>query len=194
MTYAALWERALPYLGVRRNDEHTRYSFRFAEQLVPSCSARPEIALPAILLHDVGWSTVPEDRILGAFGPHLKYPDLRRQHEVEGVRIAREILAAVGWPEVEAEAIAAIIDGHDTRPAPRSVEDAVVKDADKLWLFTPFGLATVREWFAYSVAEYLTYLDGLGADRLHTEPGRQMGRGLLVALRAHHEPTGPAER
>lgn len=192
MTYAALWERALPYLGVRRNDEHTRYSFRFAEQLVPSCSARPEIALPAILLHDVGWSTVPEDRILGAFGPHLKYPDLRRQHEVEGVRIAREILAAVGWPEVEAEAIAAIIDGHDTRPAPRSVEDAVVKDADKLWLFTPFGLATVREWFAYSVAEYLTYLDGLVADRLHTELGRQMGRGLLVALRAHHEPAGPA--
>lgn len=192
MTYAALWERALPYLGVRRNDEHTRYSFRFAEQLVPSCGARPEIALPAILLHDVGWSTVPEDRILGAFGPHLKYPDLRRQHEVEGARIAQEILAAVGWPEVEAEAIAAIIDGHDTRPAPRSVEDAVVKDADKLWLFTPFGLATVREWFAYSVAEYLTYLDGLVADRLHTELGRQMGRGLLVALRAHHEPAGPA--
>lgn len=192
MNLAGLWERALPYLGVRHNDEHTRYSFRFAEALVPPCGARAEIALPAILLHDVGWSTVPEDKILGAFGPHLKYPDLRRQHEVEGVRIALEILAAVGYPEDQAQAIAAIIDGHDTRPAPRSVEDAVVKDADKLWLFTPFGLATVREWFAYSVPEYLTYLEGLVANRLHTEPGRQMGVGLLVALRARHEPAGPA--
>ena len=192
MSHSTLWHRALPYLKVRQNDEHTRYSFRFAEGLVPLCGARAEVALPAIILHDVGWSTVPDDKILESFGPRMKYPEFRRQHEFEGVRIAREILDDLHYPAEITRAVAAIIDGHDTRPEALSAEDAVVKDADKLWLFTPFGLTTVREWFGYSVPEYLAYLAMLAANRLHTQPGRTMAAGLLVALRAEHDPAVPA--
>ncbi len=192
MTLAALWRRALPYLGVRQDDEHTRYSFRFAERLVPLCGARAEVSLPTMILHDVGWSTVPEDKILEAFGPRMKYPELRRQHELEGVRIAGEILGDLGYPADDIRAVAAIIDGHDTRPDPLSTEDAVVKDADKLWLFTPFGFATVREWFGFSVPEHLAYLATLAANRLHTEPGRAMATGLLISLQAEHQPAPPA--
>ncbi len=192
MTLAALWHRALPYLGVRRNDEHTRYSFRFAERLVLSCGARAEVALPAIILHDVGWSTVPDDKILESFGPRIKYPELRRQHELEGVRIAGEILGDLGYALDVSRAVAAIIDGHDTRPEALSPEDAVVKDADRLWLFTPFGFATVREWFGYSVPEHVAYLATLAANRLHTEPARTMAAGLLISLEAEHQPAPPA--
>ena len=192
MSNAGIWHRARPYLGVRRNDEHTRYAFRFAEQLVSLCGARAEIVLPAIILHDTGWSTVPDDKILESFGPRLKYPEFRRRHEVEGARIAGDILRDLDYPPETVAAIAAIIDGHDSRAAVLSLEDAVVKDADKLWLFTPFGLDTVRGWFGYSASEYLTYLEGLGAARLHTEPGRHMARGLLVALRADPEPVAPS--
>lgn len=164
MSYRELWQRALPYLGVRQNDEHTRYSFRFAEPLAARCGARAEVVLPAIILHDVGWSTVPEDQIPESFGPRLRNPELRRQH----------------------------IDGHDTRAEALSIDDAVVKDADKLWLFTPFGFDTVRGWFGFSVAEQLAYLEELARARLHTEPGRHMATGLLVALRALHQPGAPA--
>ena len=192
MSYRELWQRALPYLGVRQNDEHTRYSFRFAEPLAARCGARAEVVLPAIILHDVGWSTVPEDQIPESFGPRLRNPELRRQHEVEGVRIAGDILRDLGYPPATAAAVAAIIDGHDTRAEALSIDDAVVKDADKLWLFTPFGFDTVRGWFGFSVAEQLAYLEELARARLHTEPGRHMATGLLVALLALHQPGAPA--
>ena len=112
MSYHRLWEQALPYLNVRHNDEHTRYSFRFAEQLVVPCHARPEIALPAIILHDVGWSTVPPDKLLGSFGPQIRYPEFRRQHEVEGARISAQILADLSYPAPIVAAVTTIIDGQ----------------------------------------------------------------------------------
>jgi len=34
--------------------------------------ADEEIVLPAILLHDVGWKMVPEEKELNAFGPKPK--------------------------------------------------------------------------------------------------------------------------
>ena len=49
--------------------------------------------LPAVLLHDVGWKMFPEEKLAYAVGPNAKYPELQREHEIEGARIAREILA-----------------------------------------------------------------------------------------------------
>lgn len=190
--YAEIWRRALPYLGVRQNAEHTRYSFRFAERLGPLCGAEAEVVLPAIILHDVGWSTVPEDRILESLGPGAKYPELRRRHEIEGARLAGEILAGIKYSAARIDAITTIIDGHDTREAARSVDDAVVKDVDKLWRYTAFGLATVRRWFGHDEGAQLALLGQWAATRLFTEPARLMAAGLLVALRAEHQPAPPA--
>ncbi len=181
-----LWTRALAYLGVRQNAEHTRYSTGFAERLVACCGARGDIVLPAIILHDTGWSTVPEDKILASFGPRTRYPELRRQHEVEGARIARRLLTELAYGPPDIEVIAAIIDGHDTRAEPISLEDAVVKDADKLWRYTRFGLETVRAWFGHTVAQQLALLEGWGKTRLVTDPGRHMAMGLLTALQAEN--------
>ncbi len=188
--YQPLWARALPYLGIRQNDEHTRYCVDFAGRLAELCGARRDIVLPAIILHDVGWSTVPEDKILEAFGPRTRYPELRRQHEVEGAAIARRILAELAFPTGDIDVIAEIIDGHDTRNEAMSTEDAVVKDADKLWRYTRFGLETVRSWFDYSIPQQLALLEDWGRTRLFTTPGRHMAIGLLAALHAEFpEPT-----
>src|SRR3546814_5085217 len=71
----------------------------------------------------------------------------RSAHEIAGARIAREILTDLDHPGEEIDEIAAIIDGHDSRAEAISIDDACVKDADKLWRITPHGLATVRKWF-----------------------------------------------
>lgn len=188
--YRALWNLALPHLGVRQNDEHTRYCVGFAERLAELTGARREIVLPAIILHDTGWSTVPEEKILASFGPRTRYPELRRQHEVEGAAIARRVLAGLGYPEDDINLIATIIDGHDTRVESLSTEDAVVKDADKLWRYTVFGFETIRNWFDHSVAEQLVFLDDRSKTRLFTEPARHMAIGLLTALHAEHSAPG----
>ncbi|MAT96088.1 MAG: phosphohydrolase [Anaerolineaceae bacterium] len=178
-----IWQRARPYLQTRSNERHTSYCYVFAQQLLalhPDADA--EIVLPALLLHDVGWSTVPEEKQLLAFGPNMRYPELRRQHETEGVRIAGEILAGLGWTTEQIVPITAIIDGHDTRKESLSLNDALVKDADKLWRYTPFGLETVGGWFGYTTAEQLNLLEKWLGYRFYTETAVHMARGLLANL------------
>lgn len=186
--YQPVWERAKPYLSTRSNDTHTAYCYFFAVEL---CKAHPiadqKIVLPAILLHDVGWSTVPEDKQLQSFGPHMIYPQLRRQHETEGARIAGDILHELGYTADRIQAIISIIDGHDTRAESLSIEDSIVRDADKLWRYTPFGLKTVGAWFDYTHTEQMDLLYKWIDTRFYTTVGRDMARGLYVYLQIVNE-------
>lgn len=181
--FIPVWERAKPYLNTRSNDKHTLYCYYFAEQLL---DAHPEadetIVLAGILLHDVGWSTVPEDKQLQSFGPHMIYPDLRRQHELEGARIAAGILAELDYPTKEIKDICAIIDGHDSRQESQSLNDSLIRDADKLWRYTDFGLETVGGWFNYSQSEQMDLLAKWIETRFYTDSGRDMARGLYGLL------------
>lgn len=67
---AKLWEDAKELLAVRSNDAHTLYSVSLAHQLLghhPQADAN--IVLPAMLLHDIGWSAVDPALMLGAIAP-----------------------------------------------------------------------------------------------------------------------------
>ncbi|MFD1210846.1 HD domain-containing protein [Arthrobacter sp. GCM10027362] len=177
----AIWELAAPHLDVRDNDVHSLYAYGLAaalQALLPG--SRAEIVLPAILLHDTGWSTVPDKLILAAIAPGGGRPDLVRRHETEGARIARQILGSLDFPETDIEEIAAIIDGHDSRPEALSPDDAIVKDADKLWRLTPHGLRTVQGWFGLDADQALRLCCARVHDSLFTEPARAMARGLAA--------------
>ena len=170
---------------MRDNLRHTRYCCHFARALLAlHPEARPGVVMAAMVLHDVGWSTVPADRIMLSFGPNARHPELLRQHEIEGARIASEILSACGHPPDLVASVTAIVDGHDTHEGARSIEDAIVRDADKLWRYTPFGMATVREWFGYSEEAQLSLLDEWRQRRFFTDAARSMATGLLTALHA----------
>lgn len=177
-----IWARALPHLGVRDNDAHTLYAYGIAAALLSQLpEAREDVVLPAILLHDTGWSTVPDEQVLEAIAPGGGRLDLIRQHEVEGARIAREALASIGHGADATEFVCEIIDGHDSRAEGISLEDAIVKDADKLWRLSPHGIATVQRWFSLDHAQALVLCASRVEPALLTAPGRAMAR-LLVAL------------
>lgn len=176
-----VWILAAPHLHVRNNDSHTLYAYGLARALLRSePDADPEVVLPAILLHDTGWSTVPDAEILEAIAPGGGRPDLVRHHEVEGARIAREVLESLGRPASIVDRVVAIIDGHDSRREAMSLEDAVVKDADKLWRVTPHGLATVQGWFDLDHAEALRITGARVQHALFTEAARAMARALMA--------------
>ena len=180
----AVWDRALPHLRHRDNDVHTIYAYGLARALLDAHpEADPDVVLPGIILHDSGWSRVPIEQIMAALAPGTWASSEEsfatvRIHEVEGARIAREILGDLDVPPGKIDTICAIIDGHDTRKEALSLEDAIVKDADRLWRITPRGIDVVMDWFGLTREASLA----LNASRVHghlfTDEARSMGRAL----------------
>jgi hypothetical protein len=137
--YRLIWTLASPFLDTRRNEIHTLICTSFALALLEGEGADEEVVLPAIILHDVGWKRVPEALQPKAFGPGATLPEVNRIHELEGVCIARDLLRSVRYPDPKMEEILSIIEGHDSRKEALSLNDGIVKDADKLWRYSEEG-------------------------------------------------------
>ena len=195
---AVLWAEAKPYLDVRNNDEHTLVAYGVAKALLAQLpEAEEDVVLPAILLHDVGWKRIPPDLLLAAIGKNPSRRDLVYEHERHSVVIARDILVRHNVPRVDE--ILAIIDGHDTTNEARSLNDSVMKDADKGWRTTPHGMRVIRGWYGWSLAEYIDMVATVSNPRLLTAPGKAMAEGFTASLRAEldlpkHMETGQMEK
>ncbi len=131
-----IYQKAERFLQIRHNAVHTRISYHFALKLLKEEGGDPEVVIPAIVLHDIGYSKIPEDELRFAFGQNVTKPELQKLHEVEGARLAGEILRSLDYPEESVREIQSIIDGHDTRDTALNVNDAIVQDSDKLFRFT----------------------------------------------------------
>lgn len=134
-----IWRRAKPYLNTRKNHIHTEISIRFAEMLLEKEGGDEDVVMPAIILHDVGWIRIPEDEQHKGFGPEIQSPRVVKKHEMEGVKIAKEILEALDYDKEKMAQILEIIEGHDSRKETASINESIVKDADKLWRFSSEG-------------------------------------------------------
>lgn len=157
-TFLKIYDLARSYLDTRENEEHTRLACEFATRLLHEEGGDPNVVLPATILHDVGWKRIPEDLQLTAFGPGRRDKALNRVHEEEGARITADILATVMYPAHLAEEIVAIVSGHDSMPKALSLNDAIVKDSDKLWRYTEHGVCLGIQRFAMTRPQYLKRL------------------------------------
>ena len=106
---------------------------------------------------------------------------------LQALQYVREILERHRPQGVDIEAVLAIIDGHDTTRHAKSLEDAVVKDADKVWRTTPHGMSVIRGWYGWSVAEYIDMVSVVSNPRLLTAPGRAMATVFTAALQAEQD-------
>ena len=189
--YDSVWSAAEPYMRARKNDVHIPLSFECAQQLLGVYpEADRDICSLAILLHDIGWYSIDMGRILseGFSGENFLQSDVRYLHESEGVRMATEVLQRTGWSEDIIESVCEIIDGHDTRPDPRHLNDRVVRDADKLWRYSVPGIAVICDWMKMTPRQYADRLENQ-YQKLETDHGRQMAKDQLaqtrIALKLH---------
>ena len=137
-----LFGLAEPYLKVRDDILHTRVAHEYAVYLLEKEAGDKKIVEPAVILHDVGWSQLKPEEIKIAFGVHArgeKAKKLNRIHEVEGARIAREILSKLGYDRSLTDEIGRIIETHDSGNNPQTIEEKMVKDADRLWRVSRVG-------------------------------------------------------
>ncbi|MCG6881171.1 MAG: HD domain-containing protein [Deltaproteobacteria bacterium] len=174
-----IWDLARPYLNTRKNDTHTEIAAGLAQQLLAQEGGDEDIVMPAIILHDTGWKKVPEDVQSKAFGPKATLPEWNRVHEVEGARIAGHILRSVNYPNDKILEIQEIIKEHDSRKEPLSLNDSIVKDADKLWRYSQnaFQINAIR--FALTADENVERLRRNLEPWFLTKSGKRMAREAL---------------
>jgi HD superfamily phosphodiesterase len=182
--YDDVWRASETYMRARKNDVHIPLSFAFARRLLEAYpEADRDVVLLALLLHDIGWWSIDmHDIIEKGFGPNMMQSDVRFLHEKEGVRLSREVLSKTGWPQGVIDAVAEIIDGHDTRAQAHSLNDRLVRDADKLWRFTVTGVAIACDWFKMTPHAYAARLEDQ-VKMLETEAGRGMAARELARTR-----------
>ena len=186
--YDAIYRMAVPYLDTRHNDIHISLSFDFARRLLSFYpKANEKIVLPAVILHDVGWKMVPEEKQLNAFGPGAKDKKTQRFHETEGVRIAEEILTLLNYDQKRTLEILSIIDGHGTRREALSLNDQLVKDADKLWRFTTGSVDIHHTKFGFSRDNFIKWLETRIDDWLFTPEAKKMAHAALTEAKYDSE-------
>ena len=181
-----IWDLAKPFLYTRQNDIHTEISVLMAFKLMEMEGGDEDIVIPAIILHDVGWIRVPKNLQLKAFGPKAVNPELNRIHEIEGVRIAEEILLQMKYDQTKTGQILEIIEGHDSRSESLSLNDMIVKDADKLWRYTKSGVEIDVERFNETVDEGLERLRRNINKWFFTRTARKIAEEELLNRTAEH--------
>ena len=181
-----IWRAVVTETRTRGNDIHLPMSLAYAERL---CAAHPEanrlLVRVAIQLHDTGWGRVDESRIISeGFSGDWRKAEIRFEHERQGCAIAREVLPPLGYPDEFVEAVCAIIDGHDTRQEAYSLEDALVRDADRLWRFDHAGIALASGWFRMDPAVYSDRLEAEIIPELITAAAIEIATAELARSRA----------
>lgn len=188
---AEIYLRAEPYWHTRSGEIHMPQAYAFAQALLRAHpEADPGIVLPAILLHDVGYARVPEETHHQglADSPAGWNPDITRLHEQEGVRLARDLLLDLHYPPELVEPILTIIDGHDSQSgAAHSVEDGLVKDADKLWRYGVQGVRVCRGWVNLSFQAFTAYVEDKIPTWFHTAEGARLAGLSLERARREGE-------
>jgi HD superfamily phosphodiesterase len=177
--YERIWDLARPYLDTRKNDVHTEMSADLARQLLAQEGGDEDIVMPAIILHDTGWKKVPEDIQSKAFGPKATLPEWNRVHEVEGARIAGDILRKVDYPEEKILEIQEIIKGHDSRKEALSLNDSIVKDADKLWRYSQIAFQVNGDRFGLNLEEGIKRLRRNLEPWFLTKSGKRMAKEAI---------------
>ncbi len=178
-----LFSDAAPYLNVRYNQEHTEIAFAFARELQEILGGRKEIIFPAIILHDVGWSAIAEELHLKAFGPNSD-PELNRIHEIKGAKIAALLLLDItSLSKADKEEICRIIESHDSGKSPITLEEKIVKDADKLFRFSPRGFSIDVQRFNKDLREYWEFLNEIRKQWFFTEPAKAIAERQLVKVK-----------
>ena len=183
--FNALWQLVVPESRARGNDFHLPLSVAYAHRL---CDAYPradrELVLVATLLHDTGWAHVDEDRIISeGFRGDWRQADIRYEHEVQGCEVAKRVLPDLGYSEDFVAKVCAIIDGHDTRQEAHSLEDALMRDADRAWRFDRVGIALASGWFGQTPDYYTDRLENEIIPELITEAAIEMAHADLKRSR-----------
>ncbi|MFA5076483.1 MAG: HD domain-containing protein [Patescibacteria group bacterium] len=130
--YQPIWRIAQGHLrlAVRKNFVvHTIGAIKAMELLLTREKGDHSLLMPAVILHDVGWSAVPFD--LQRSKNRTKQLQALRLHLVLARPIIREILGQLNYPSLKIKKIIKIVVAHKFKN-PRDRNKRLLIDADNL--------------------------------------------------------------
>ncbi len=154
MDFDILWQTCKPYLEKGRPIDliHTRISTDFAWRLLrESIKGDEAIVIPAVMLHDIGYSQIDDEDI------YMKttFPDkanaqydiqIKELHLTEGAKLAEKILKELNYPARLIPPIVEIVRTHEdlqgNKPDQSNMNRVIVSDADKLSRYTAYNITS----------------------------------------------------
>ncbi len=129
-----IWDLSLPYQDKRDDKGHAEVVTYFSLNLLGILGGERKIIIPSAILHDTGWSQMDYSV------DKLSDKESRIMHEKLGAEFAEKLLLKEKYESNLINKIYGIINGHDTRKEFLSLEDGIVRDADKLWRFSAMNI------------------------------------------------------
>jgi HD superfamily phosphodiesterase len=135
----------------RKGDwDHTLRALNFGRYLLQREAADEDIVIPALYLHDIGWSQIDFSDFVQASPARKKDTASLALHMQHGAELADEILRKIGYDDSKRRLIFSIIAVHDEPDkvfAMKSLSASVVVEADRLDRFGPESLKRYQKMF-----------------------------------------------
>lgn len=140
--FKKIWEEAQAMQDLREDKGHAEVVTEFAVKLCIILKANKNIVVPAAILHDIGYygmdKTVLKDLMAGKLSDE-QTKKIKDEHMEKGAAVAKEILEKLNYDQELLKTIIQIIKRHDSGGDCFSIEEKIVRDADKLWRFSKPG-------------------------------------------------------
>jgi len=172
--FRKLWDISKEYLKQGREVDlpHTRVSVDFGLRLINEEGGDKDIIVPAIILHDIGYSVMDEENLYqrttyvlrpkekkttGTFSKRLK-----EMHMVEGAKLAKKILRSLEYEERLVDEIVHIVRNHeDSSGKPKTgdtnLNQLIVGEADRLFRVTHINFSHLMKFHGATEEEVFSY-------------------------------------
>jgi len=188
--FQKLWDIAKQYLRKGRKVDlpHTRVSLDFALRLLEQEGGQKRVVVPAVILHDIGYSAIQEANLYQKttyFGVYKRGEEagaysvkLKQRHMHEGAKLARSILNSLHYDVDLLEEIVDIVETHEDLssfpPSTTNINKIIVSDADKLFRVTAYNFFSVIEAHNASPEDVFNYFGDMKDKWFVTETARRI--------------------
>jgi HD superfamily phosphodiesterase len=130
--------------------EHTLRAVGYGRYLLNHEEGDETIVIPALYLHDIGWSKVDFDKLFHATSPPEKGNPILSLHMKHSAILARDILQTLEYDPTTSRTIVSIIAVHDDPEKAFSIQEpstTLVVEADRLDRYGPESLKRFAAMF-----------------------------------------------
>lgn len=180
--YQEIWNEALPYLKkCRRWDlAHTKISVDFMYQIIKGekKESLEDILIPAIILHDIGWSTIGKEK-----NTSWGKKSLRAKHMKNGAILSSKILEKVNYPKDLITKITKLVSTHDNAylGVPQvTIEEKLVRDADACFVLTALSFWKDHYVFSKKSPKELLDLQVEKNSKRHTKSAQKITNQQII--------------